>query len=80
MLWVSCLISHNNIGSNSIGQLGTGNTVSATTPVAVDMSGVLKGQYIVDVKAGMGFAVALSASGRLFTWGNNTFGNLSSIF
>jgi hypothetical protein len=65
------------LGSNSIGQLALpGGTATAYIPTQIDMSGILNGQYIVDVKAGLGFTVALSSTGKLYSWGNNTAGTL----
>ncbi len=64
------------IGSNNVGQLGTSTTTNALVPTAVDMTGVLNNQYIVEVRSGLGFTVVLSTAGKLYSWGNNTAGTL----
>jgi alpha-tubulin suppressor-like RCC1 family protein len=65
-------------GDNSSGQLGIGTTGGThTTPVEVEGvggSGYLSG--IVAVSAGANFTVALTASGNVYTWGDNQYGEL----
>ncbi len=60
-------------GANGSGQLGNGST--STTPVTTPFpigSGITWGA----VAAGSNFAVALDTSGNLYTWGDNTSGEL----
>ncbi|MFN0075292.1 MAG: RCC1 domain-containing protein [Prosthecobacter sp.] len=63
-------------GRNDSGQLGDGSTVDRTSAVAVDMSGVLFGKTVVDVAAGGGFSLAVTSDGSIYSWGNNSVGQL----
>ena len=63
-------------GSNANGQLGNGGTVSATTPVAVTMSGVLSGKRVIAVAAGGQHSLALCSDGTLAAWGDGSFGQI----
>ncbi len=63
-------------GSNSSGQLGTGNYSTATIPVAVLGNGTLTGKTVVAIAAGANHTLALTADGRVFSWGSNQYGQL----
>jgi uncharacterized delta-60 repeat protein len=63
-------------GSNANGQLGNGTTTSATTPVAVTMSGVLAGKKVIAVAAGGQHSLALCSDGTLAAWGDGSFGQI----
>lgn len=65
-------------GLNTDGQLGNGTNTSSTSPVAVNMSGVLAGQVVTKVTAGNAHTCALSESGLAFCWGNNSSGRLGN--
>lgn len=76
------LITSNNrvytFGLNNYGQLGTGNT---TTSLPVDITNnfnLSEGEIIVDVYAGHYFAFAVSSTGRIFSWGQNNYGQLGN--
>jgi len=61
------------------GQLGNGSTnTSSNIPVAVDTSGVLAGRTIVQVAAGVLFALALDDQGDIFAWGAGSGGTLGN--
>jgi alpha-tubulin suppressor-like RCC1 family protein len=66
------------VGSNNVGQLGgsTGNITYTYVPVPVDMTGPINGQHVVEVKSGLGYTIAVTSTGKLFGWGNNTAGTL----
>lgn len=55
-----------------------GNITSNTSPICInDMEGnVLNGKNIVEVAAGYAVTTALDNQGKIYTWGNNTFGEL----
>jgi alpha-tubulin suppressor-like RCC1 family protein len=63
-------------GQNVDGRLGDGSTTSRSTPVAVDMSGVMAGKTIIAVAAGEDHSLALSSDGLVFAWGNGSYGQL----
>ena len=63
-------------GSNSSGQLGTGNTTQSSFPVAVLSDGALAGQKVVAIAAGANHTLALTSDGRVYTWGSNQYGQL----
>jgi len=66
-------------GINDHGALGAGsNEEMVNVPVAVDTGGVLKGKKIVKIAAGEFFAMALDDEGHLYTWGENTYGQLGN--
>ncbi|MDB5052426.1 MAG: hypothetical protein JWM44_476 [Bacilli bacterium] len=60
-------------GDNTYGQLGNGSTVSQKTPVQV--SG-LSGKTITAIAAGDTYSLALANDGTVWTWGNNSSGQL----
>lgn len=61
-------------GSNHAGQLGTGGTTGANTPVAVP--GLAD---IVAVAAGHSHSLALGADGTVYSWGLGTDGQLGRV-
>jgi alpha-tubulin suppressor-like RCC1 family protein len=61
-------------GNNSVGQLGTGSTLVSSS-VAVQLSGLSE---IVAIAAGRDHGVALRADGRVWSWGNNSGGQLGN--
>lgn len=66
-------------GLNSSGQLGLGNSSNRTTPTLVDFSGSLTfGETMVDFALGSTHSIAITSSGRVFTWGNNSNGQLGN--
>ena len=66
-------------GNNSSGQLGDGNTTSAATPVEVSPATGLTDVVQVAAPASLGggsFSLALDASGHVWTWGDDSLGQL----
>ncbi len=63
-------------GTNSSGQLGTGDNVDSHVPVAVTTSGALTGKTITAFSAGAQHSVAVASTGAVFGWGYNAFGQL----
>ena len=59
-------------GSNSHGQLGVGDLAPRGAPAPVPRIG----EKVVRVAAGSYHSVALTVTGRVFTWGNNAKGQL----
>ncbi len=67
------------IGRNTWGQLGNGNFGTNTNiPVAVVTSGALSGKTIIQVAAGQNHSLALTSEGKVYTWGDNFFGQLGN--
>ncbi|MFZ5875057.1 MAG: hypothetical protein ACOYXU_01490 [Nitrospirota bacterium] len=60
-------------GSNAYGQLGDGTRVDRDVPVQVPAG---TGLTWLAVSAGAGHTAAIRADGRIFTWGDNSFGQL----
>jgi alpha-tubulin suppressor-like RCC1 family protein len=63
-------------GWNGYGQLGTGDTVDAPLPRAVDTSGVLSAAILTDIDNGGGHTCAVDQKDHAFCWGYNGFGQL----
>ena len=64
-------------GRNKHGELGNNSTKNSCLPVAVDTSGVLANQRVVDIAVGEHhFAAAVTAAGEVVTWGRNNWGQL----
>ena len=67
-------------GDNSAGQLGNGGTNNSLVPVAVDSStdSALNGQTVIAVSAGVNHGLALSSTGAVLAWGDNSSGELGT--
>lgn len=66
-------------GSNNIGQLGDGTTINRTTPTEITsrFPSFLSGEKVVSIYTSRnGHFLALTSSGRLFSWGNAINGQL----
>jgi alpha-tubulin suppressor-like RCC1 family protein len=62
-------------GLNAEGGLGDGSYADSSVPVAVDTSGVLAGQTLVQIEAAAtGHTCVLDSAGAAFCWGDDTFG------
>lgn len=65
-------------GSNGRGQLGNGTTTSSSSPVAVDVSGVLASKTITSLAAGYTHSLALASDGTVYAWGADEYGMLGN--
>jgi len=65
-------------GSSFSGELGNGTTNTSLTPVAVTSSGALAGESIVEISGTSSTFCALTASGKVFCWGNGGSGQLGN--
>lgn len=65
-------------GSNSSGQLGDGTTANRSSPVAVNVSGVLAGKTVTAIATGRNHTLALTSDGRVYAWGENMSGQLGN--
>ena len=67
-------------GENYSGHLGDGTTDNRSMPVCISdiESSPLKGKNIVDVHNYDSTIIAKDSSGKLYTWGNNAFGQLGN--
>ncbi len=61
-------------GSNSVGQLGVGSTLSTASPVAVSMPN----GPVTAIAAGSSHTLALTSAGAVYSWGSNVFGQLGN--
>ncbi len=57
------------MGSNTIGQLNAGNSISHLTPIVVDTD-------VIQFSAGIGFSLYIKSDDRLYGVGSNRFGQL----
>ncbi len=65
-------------GNNGSGQLGDGTYNFSALPVQVQAAGGSPLTNIIAIAAGGYHGVALDAAGRVWTWGNNDYGQLGS--
>ncbi|HRZ80308.1 MAG TPA: hypothetical protein P5044_09890, partial [bacterium] len=65
-------------GNNSSGQLGNNSTVESYTPVAVDLTGVLKDKTIKSISVGGAHTCVIDSDGLIYCWGNNKYGQLGN--
>jgi uncharacterized repeat protein (TIGR02543 family) len=62
-------------GRNTEGQGGVGNSTNQNVPIEITPSfGLVGTDIIVSLQLGLFHSVALSSTGRVFTWGRNTEG------
>ena len=61
-------------GANSVGQLGIGGTIDATQVMSVPFPAGVTGWN--EVAGGSSFALAVSSGGRVYSWGQNSSGQL----
>lgn len=65
-------------GNNPTGQLGNASNQNSNIPVAVISTGVLNGQTVTQLAAGIDHSLALGNDGRVYSWGANNSGQLGS--
>lgn len=63
-------------GDNTNGQLGTGTGLDANVPVAVSTAGFPVATRFISVAAYSDTSIALASNGQLYSWGNNSTGQL----
>ena len=63
-------------GDNTHGELGDGTTTLRNVPVKVPMP---EGVKFTQVSAGSSHAMALDSEGRVWTWGDNIYGQLGRV-
>ncbi|XP_065655109.1 alsin isoform X2 [Hydra vulgaris] len=61
-------------GKNTYGQLGLGDLSNRCEPTLINK---LKGKNIIQVTAGSDHSIALTAHGQVYSWGDNTYGQLT---
>jgi alpha-tubulin suppressor-like RCC1 family protein len=66
-------------GSNSFGELGTGNTTTSNVPAAVVATGALSNKTVVAIAAGDNHSLALCSDGTMVAWGSNQSGQLGTF-
>ena len=63
-------------GQSSYGQLGLGETNDRTSPVAISRANFPDSPTITALSAGNNHAIALSSDGKLYSWGQSSYGQL----
>ena len=63
-------------GSNECGQLGTGTTIEQHNPIVLSTALVFAGEKMVMVATGVLHSACVSEVGAVWTWGNNSNGQL----
>lgn len=58
------------------GELGNGGFSNSSTPVEIDMEGVLSGKVITALAAGANHTAVLANDGAVYCWGVNGFGQI----
>jgi alpha-tubulin suppressor-like RCC1 family protein len=61
-------------GYNIYGQLGSGSLT--TRPSAAAVGGLLATQFVISVQCGSGFTIVLTVNGTVFSFGDNTQGQM----
>jgi alpha-tubulin suppressor-like RCC1 family protein len=62
-------------GYNNVGQLGDGTTTTSLTPVGVNLPA---GTTVTAVSGGVDHSLALTSTGQVLAWGDNTYGELGN--
>ena len=65
-------------GDNTYGQFGNGTTTASDVPVSADVTGVLAGKTITKIVRTDTAVLALGSDGRVYSWGDNTYGQLGN--
>jgi alpha-tubulin suppressor-like RCC1 family protein len=68
-------------GANDSGQLGNGTSgtnIESNVPVAVDMTSALDSKTVIQIAAGYSHSLALTSDGGLYSWGDDSMGQLGS--
>ena len=64
-------------GNGGWGRLGNGTTNSSFTPIDITNNfGLLSADKVINLSLGFEHAMALTSTGRIFSWGYNEFGQL----
>ncbi|MFZ2960088.1 MAG: hypothetical protein WA705_24670 [Candidatus Ozemobacteraceae bacterium] len=64
-------------GDNAVGQLGLNNTTDKSSPQLISTLGIYK---VTGIAAGSQHALAITDSGNIFGWGNNSYNQLGAAF
>ena len=80
--WHACVITTEGKaycwGRNTDGQLGNGGLTNSSSPVAVDMTGVLSGKTITALSGNYYHTCAQTADNNGYCWGGNNTGRLGN--
>ncbi|PKL30786.1 hypothetical protein CVV43_05370, partial [Candidatus Saccharibacteria bacterium HGW-Saccharibacteria-1] len=66
-------------GYNASGQLGLGNNLSQIEPKLVNTASYIGvGNEVKNIVAGASYSVVLTANGKIYSWGDNNYGQLGN--
>ncbi len=65
-------------GNNLDGQLGDNGTNNVSKPTEVFTGAVLSGKTVTQIASGRDHCIALTSEGKVYTWGNNDYGQLGN--
>lgn len=63
-------------GTNTVGQIGLGDTITRSSPVLLSATGI---SNFSSISAGLDHVTAITTDGRLYSWGNSTGVNSLTI-
>lgn len=63
-------------GDNTYGQIGDGTTTSRSQPVNISGSSAFDNKVVIEISAGFGHSLALTADGIVYAWGDNTYNQI----
>ena len=64
------------VGDNTYGQLGDGSNVSSLEPVQVKINKNTPLTNVIKIATGYNHALAITKTGELYAWGNNSAGQI----
>lgn len=64
-------------GNNNVGELGDGTVMPSPSPVG-PVAGLLASEIVAHISAGNMFSLAITSNGKIYSWGDNSAGELGN--